>query len=159
MSEGRRAIGLEHWLPLLYESLDTLFDYVGDAPFVLDARADDAAHERIALIADNYAARRAAYAEEPGKSDYKPLPATRLYLSEDEWKERLAAQPLGAPHPIRSPAGRERRRRLRRPDWAQFRPRTAERERQRVRRRGRACAGVARARLERDRRRLERRLA
>ena len=37
VSEGRRAIGLEHWLPLLYESLDTLFDYVGDAPFVLDA--------------------------------------------------------------------------------------------------------------------------
>ena len=32
VSEGRRAIGLEHWLPLLYERLDTLFDYVGDAP-------------------------------------------------------------------------------------------------------------------------------
>ena len=80
VSEGRRAIGLEHWLPLLYESLDTLFDYVGNAPFVLDARAEDAAHERIALIADNYAARRAAYADDPVKADYKPLPFTRLYL-------------------------------------------------------------------------------
>ena len=29
VSEGRRAIGIEHWLPLLYERLDTLFDYVG----------------------------------------------------------------------------------------------------------------------------------
>ena len=47
---------------------------------MLDARAEDAAHERIALIADNYAARRAAYAEDPGKADYKPLPPTRLYL-------------------------------------------------------------------------------
>ena len=28
VSEGRRAIGLEHWLPLFYERLDTLFDYV-----------------------------------------------------------------------------------------------------------------------------------
>ena len=55
VSEGRRAIGLEHWLPLLYESLDTLFDYVANAPFVLDGRAENAAHERIALIADNYA--------------------------------------------------------------------------------------------------------
>ena len=80
ISEGRRAIGVEHWLPLLYDKLDTIFDYVGDAPFVLDARAEDAAHERIALIADNYAARRAAYAEDPGKADYKPLPPTRLYL-------------------------------------------------------------------------------
>ena len=110
VSEGRRAIGVEHWLPLLYDKLDTIFDYVGDAPFVLDARADDAAHERIALIADNYAARRAAYAEAPGKSDYKPLPPTRLYLSEDEWKERLGGAAAGAAHAIRSAAGRKRRR-------------------------------------------------
>jgi transcription-repair coupling factor (superfamily II helicase) len=60
ISEGRRAIGVEHWLPLLYDKLDTIFDYVGDAPFVLDGRADAAAHERIALITDNYAARRSA---------------------------------------------------------------------------------------------------
>ena len=103
VSEGRRAIGLEHWLPLLYERLDTLFDYVGNAPFVLDARAEDAAHERIALIADNYAARRAAYAEDPVKADYKPLPFTRLYMSEDEWKERLAAQPLARLTPFEPP--------------------------------------------------------
>ena len=77
VSEGRRAIGLEHWLPLLYERLDTLYDYVGNAPFVLDVRAEEAAHERIALIADNYAARRAAYAEDPVKADYRPLPFTR----------------------------------------------------------------------------------
>ena len=44
VSEGRRAIGLEHWLPLLYDHLDTIFDYVGDAPFVLDGRAEEAAH-------------------------------------------------------------------------------------------------------------------
>ena len=105
VSEGRRAIGLEHWLPLLYESLDTLFDYVAGAPFVLDARAEDAAHERIALIADNYAARRAAYADDPVKADYKPLPFTRLYMSEDEWKERLAAQPLARLTPFEPPPG------------------------------------------------------
>ena len=103
VSEGRRAIGLEHWLPLLYDRLDTLFDYVGDAPFVLDARAEEAAHERIAQIADAYAARRAAYAEDPGKADYKPLPPTRLYLTEDEWKERLAASPLARLTPFEAP--------------------------------------------------------
>ena len=105
ISEGRRAIGVEHWLPLLYDKLDTIFDYVGGAPFVLDGRADDAAHERIALIADNYAARRAAYAEDPGKADYKPLPPTRLYLGEDEWKERLAARPLARLTPFEAQPG------------------------------------------------------
>ena len=103
VSEGRRAIGLEHWLPLLYESLDTLFDYVGDAPFVLDARAEDAAHERIALIADNYAARRAAYARIPARRTISRCRFTRLYLSEDEWKERLAAQPLARLTPFEAP--------------------------------------------------------
>jgi len=81
VSEGRRAIGLEHWLPLLYDKLDTLFEYVGDAPFVLDARAEEAASQRIAQVADAYAARRAAYAQDPVKADYKPLPQARLYLT------------------------------------------------------------------------------
>src|SRR5208337_3761772 len=105
ISEGRRAIGLEHWLPLFYERLDTLFDYVGDASFVLDARADEAASQRIAQIADSYAARRAAYAQDPAKADYKPLPPTRLYLSEDEWKERLGGAPLARLTPFEASPG------------------------------------------------------
>ena len=60
MDEPQRAVGLEHWLPLFYERLDTLFDYVGDAPFVLDARAEDVAKSRLAQIADYYAARKSA---------------------------------------------------------------------------------------------------
>jgi transcription-repair coupling factor (superfamily II helicase) len=39
VSEGRRHPGLEHWLPLLYDGLDTLFDYCVGAPLVLDAQA------------------------------------------------------------------------------------------------------------------------
>ena len=35
--------GLEHWLPLLYGGMDTLFDYVDDAPLLLDHQAEDAA--------------------------------------------------------------------------------------------------------------------
>ena len=48
VSEGRRAIGVEHWLPLLYDKLDTIFDYVGDAPFVLYGRADERARAHCA---------------------------------------------------------------------------------------------------------------
>jgi len=105
VSEGRRAIGLEHWLPLLYDRLDTLFDYVGDAPFVLDARAEEAASQRIAQIADSYSARRAAYAQDPVRADYKPLPHARLYITEDEWKERLAAVPLARLTPFEAQPG------------------------------------------------------
>ena len=92
ISEGRRAIGVEHWLPLFYDKLDTLFDYVDDAPFVLDARAEEAAHERFALIADYYAARKIGVRGRSGQGDYQPLKPNRLYLSEGEWRERLAGR-------------------------------------------------------------------
>ena len=159
VSEGRRAIGLEHWLPLFYDQLDTVFDYVAGAPLVLDARAEDAASQRIALIADAYAARRAAYVQDPARADYKPLPYQRLYLGEEEWQERLAAAPLARLDAVRGGAWRGRHRRLRRPGRPQFRARAAGGERQRLRRGGRAYPGPARARTQRDRRRLERRLA
>ena len=32
VSEGRRFAGMEHWLPFFYERLETLFDYLPDAP-------------------------------------------------------------------------------------------------------------------------------
>ena len=42
VSEGRRYVGMEHWLPLFADGLETLFDHVGDAPVVLDHLADEA---------------------------------------------------------------------------------------------------------------------
>ena len=52
-----------------------------------------------------YAARRAAYAQDPGKADYKPLPPAKLYLSEDEWKDRLADAPLARLAPFEASDG------------------------------------------------------
>jgi transcription-repair coupling factor (superfamily II helicase) len=105
VSEGRRAIGLEHWLPLLYESMDTLFDYAAGAPFVLDARVEDAAHARFEQIADTYAARLKAHEDDPVKADYRPLQPDRLYLSEDEFQRRLASAPLARLTPFEAAPG------------------------------------------------------
>ena len=135
VSEGRRAIGLEHWLPLFYERMDTLFDYVGDAPFVLDARAEDAAQARFAQIADYYAARRSALQEDPANSDYRPLPPDRLYLTADEFAGAARRRAAGAADAVRGAARRAQRLRLRRPCRPRLRARTARRERQRLRRR------------------------
>src|SRR5260370_22727026 len=43
VSEGRRHPGMEHWLPLFHERLETIFDYVPGSPVVLEPLADDAA--------------------------------------------------------------------------------------------------------------------
>ncbi|MGA3302651.1 MAG: transcription-repair coupling factor [Methylovirgula sp.] len=90
VSEGRRHPGLEHWLPLFYDRLDTLFDYTGAAPLVLDSLAEDAASSRLAHIADYYDARKSAYDADPAHSNYKPLPPDALYLSASQWRESLA---------------------------------------------------------------------
>ena len=58
VSEGRRFAGMEHWLPFFYERLDTLFDYLPDAPVVFDHLAREALAERHTLILDYYEARR-----------------------------------------------------------------------------------------------------
>ena len=105
VSEGRRAIGLEHWLPLFYERLDTPFDYAANAPVVLDARAEDVARERFAQIADYYAARRAAYLEDPANADYRPLPPERLYLAADEFAQRLPSAGLARLAPFEAAPG------------------------------------------------------
>jgi len=107
VSEGRRYAGLEHWMPLFYERLDTLFDYVSGVPILLDARAEEAAAERLALIGDYYEARRDA-APQAGVAPYKPLSPDRLYLSSEEWASRLDGAVSVHLEPFEAPEGGRR---------------------------------------------------
>jgi len=91
VSEGRRHPGMEHWLPLFHAKMDTLFDYLPGTPFALESLVGDAAHERLAQIADYYGARQHALSQGV-TPPYKPLPPDRLYLAEDEWRGKLEAQ-------------------------------------------------------------------
>ncbi len=91
VSDGRRHQGMEHWLPLFQEEMGTLFDYVGNAPFVLDHHVEDAARERLVTINDYFAARKRAMDEAGENSAYKPLPPQMLYLDEKELHTRLLA--------------------------------------------------------------------
>jgi transcription-repair coupling factor (superfamily II helicase) len=102
VSEGRRYPGMEHWLPLFHDKLDTLFDYVPGAPIALEAHAEDAARERISQIKDYYEARKEALADKSGTL-YKPLPPDRLYLPEAEWAERLNTAALARLTPFAVP--------------------------------------------------------
>ncbi len=92
-SEGRRYPGMEHWLPLFHEKLETIFDFLPGTAVALENLSEDAAHERFTQIADYYDARREALKQGVTPS-YKPLPTERLYLGEDEWKNRLGTSAL-----------------------------------------------------------------
>jgi len=151
VSEGRRHAGMEHWLPLFHQRLETAFDYLDadDAasspsplrgegrgeevrtiqnqtpppepahpnplasgergraatPIVLEPLAEEAAHERLAQIADYFQARKDALDQDGGGAPYKPLPPDRLYLGEAEWRARLDNVALAKLTPFAAPEG------------------------------------------------------
>ena len=102
VSEGRRYPGIEHWLPLFHDKLETIFDYLPDTPLALEHLAEDAAHERFTQITDYYDARRDAL-KQGATPPYKPLPPERLYLGEAEWKKRLDTSALARLTPFAVP--------------------------------------------------------
>ncbi|MEF2545764.1 transcription-repair coupling factor [Aurantimonas sp. E1-2-R+4] len=92
ISEGKRFSGMEHWLPLFYEKLDTLFDYCHGFPMVLDHLALEAVGERRETIGDHYESRKRNAGEASGESiPYHPVDPDDLYLSEDELAGGLAS--------------------------------------------------------------------
>ena len=105
VSEGRRHPGLEHWLPLLYDGLDTLFDYCDGAPLVLDAQVEESVAERFAQVRDYYDARRQAHDLDPARSAYKPLAPDALYLTPQEWRARLDGATKARIAPFAAPEG------------------------------------------------------
>lgn len=113
ISAGRRYNGMDHWLPLFFEQMDTLFDYAPNAMVTTDQAVEQARTERLTQIADFYQARRTledAGAKRKQKKDgadvslsgtiYHPLPWARLYLGDDEWsghlKDVYTLSPFGA---------------------------------------------------------------
>src|SRR4051812_43670591 len=105
VSEGRRHPGMEHWLPLFHDRLDTLLDYVPGSPIVLEPLAEDAVRERLAQIKDYYDARQHALTQRGSGPPYKPLPPDRLYLSEAECRDRLGSVASALLTPFSVPEG------------------------------------------------------
>jgi len=105
VSEGRRHPGMEHWLPLFQEKMETLFDYFDRTPIVMQPSAEEAAAERFKQIQDYYEARKDAMGTVGGGAIYKPLPPDRLYLTEDEWTRRLRETAMARLSPFAVPEG------------------------------------------------------
>lgn len=123
VSEGRRHSGMDHWLPLFFDKLDTLFDYAPDWVITLDHNAPTSKDERLAQIKDFYEARRTleeASKKKGKKKDsdvsltgtvYHALAPSRLYLTEKEFSERtrdaLQLIPFAAPDETGAKKGRD----------------------------------------------------
>ncbi len=109
VSEGRGYAGLEHWLPLFYEGLDSLLDYLPKgAPLLLSQESEHQRDQRLGTIAEFYEARRAAMrARDDGSAPYRPLTPDSLYLTAEEWDALLAGRSVGRLTSFAAPEGRE----------------------------------------------------
>jgi transcription-repair coupling factor (superfamily II helicase) len=105
VSAGRRHPGMEHWLPLYYERLETLFDYLPGAGVSFDHQVEEARRHRGEAIADFYAARHNAAGLPRGAAPvYRALAPEQLYLGEKEWRERLDGRAIVRLFPFEVPA-------------------------------------------------------
>jgi transcription-repair coupling factor (superfamily II helicase) len=98
VSSGVKFGGMEHWLPLFHDGLDTLFGYLPDAIVTLDHQADEAKEARFEQISEYYDARQSIQNQGIAEAGmvYHPVPPAMLHLERDEWARQLAARPVGA---------------------------------------------------------------
>jgi transcription-repair coupling factor (superfamily II helicase) len=102
VSEGRRLAGVDHWLPLFEERLDTLFEHLGEDDLIVrDAHDAGAADARFEAIADYYENRARAESREVGS--YRPLEPSTLYLGREEWRALIDTRPLHLATPFHEP--------------------------------------------------------
>jgi transcription-repair coupling factor (superfamily II helicase) len=91
VSAGQRHVGMEHWLPLFHERMETILDYCPGAIITNDHQLREALEARHELIVDYYEARQKTGAKGgmSGGADYKPMPPERLYLKPSQWEALL----------------------------------------------------------------------
>ena len=100
---GRRHIGMEHWMPLFHDTMETLFDYLPNTPVSLDPLLTEAREARFAAIANYHAARRTPPTAVAGEAVYRPLPPERLYLDGSEWERCLGRLVVAELTPFNAP--------------------------------------------------------
>lgn len=85
VSDNRRYAGMEHWMPLFYEKLETIFDYASGFRFSYSADLREALTARHEQIEDHYQARLQAIEERiDGGTPYKPVTPEQIYLSPED---------------------------------------------------------------------------
>ena len=110
ISEGRRFIGQEHWLPLFYDGrLETIADYMSGATVLFDHQAIDAQAARLDLIDEYYGARKiimdGAKGAKTVDAPYNAVPPERLYVQATDVAQILKPFAVGDLSPFDAPEG------------------------------------------------------
>ncbi len=105
VSQGRKFLGQEHWLPLFHDGLGTILDYMPTSNVSLDHDIEEAVTVRLETIRDYYEARRMVDATSGGKGKlsiedsgiiYHPVPPAHMYLDNADWAKAVAGRAVTA---------------------------------------------------------------
>jgi transcription-repair coupling factor (superfamily II helicase) len=106
VTAGQKFPGLEHWLPLFYPKLASLFDYLPSAPLVYDWQAEESVSARRQQVEDFYQARLSLYdAQKRAKAKdkqtfYKPVPVERMFLDAAALDQGLTQRAVASVSPF-----------------------------------------------------------
>ena len=108
ISAGRKTVGAEHWLPLFYDHLDTLFDYLPRCLVLLGHQAEESKTARLELVRDYFDTREQFRRQKDDKNaikgpPYKPLKPESLYLTDADWKAALGTNIVRDFTPFQAP--------------------------------------------------------
>lgn len=85
ISAGRKYAGMEHWLPLFYEQLSTLYDYVHNPLVIHTYNIESHIEERTALITEYYHYR--SQDTHTKQQHYRALEPNTLYINKEQWHQ------------------------------------------------------------------------
>lgn len=106
VSAGRKHQGFEHWAPYFHDSMETLFDYLGNAAVFLDENLTQVHDGRWDSIVDQYDARMEALkAKSRMDTVYKPISPELLYMSPDVFDTILATRDVNRVLVLPQPTG------------------------------------------------------
>jgi transcription-repair coupling factor (superfamily II helicase) len=94
VSSGRRYVGLEHWLPLFYPYLSSIFDYLPSLQVIYDSKIETTMKSQLDLIAEYFENRRISTKSTVQTSVYNPIEPISMWLSLEELQQNLAQHAL-----------------------------------------------------------------
>lgn len=92
VSNGKKYLGMENWLPFFYEdALPDILSYMPEANVVLGIDTDNALKAKMETIADHYQARlEALKIRDVSEADvYRPILPTLMFLDEKEFVQKI----------------------------------------------------------------------
>lgn len=93
VSAGKSYHGVEHWLPLFYEGIETLFSYLESVRIIFSGNSEEALKNRYEHIYDYYQARiEFSNLKQQQEDIYHALPPEELYIPYAELEMTLTQQ-------------------------------------------------------------------